>query len=115
MDEYLADFSPEIVERLTAIRSMVHEIVPEAEEGISYAMPAFKYKKRILIYFAAFKNHIGFYALPSGKDAFTDKLTMYKTSKGTIQFSHRQPLPMDLIREIVAYRVMEIGSKSTKK
>lgn len=61
IDHYLSQFSPEIIERLSAIRGLVHEIVPDAEEVISYDMPAFKYRKKILIYFAAFKKHIGFY------------------------------------------------------
>ncbi|MFV0339372.1 MAG: iron chaperone [Parachlamydiaceae bacterium] len=105
------DFTPEIIEKLTAIRKLVREIAPDAQEVISYSMPAFKYKKRILIYFAAFKNHIGFYALPSGREAFMEKRSAYKTSKGTIQFPHNRELPMDLIREIITYRVMELDAK----
>lgn len=111
IDTYIADFPPEIGERLTEIRKAVKETAVEAQEVISYGMPAFKYKNRILIYFAAFKNHIGFYALPSGKDAFLHKLESYKTSKGTIQFPHNRPIPLDLIQEIVRYRMKEIESK----
>lgn len=111
IDTYIADFPQEIRERLTTIRNIVHEEAPEAEEVISYGMPAFKYRKKILIYFAAFKNHIGFYALPSGNEAFSHKLEAYKTSKGTIQFPHNKPIPFDLIREIVQFRIHEIKSK----
>lgn len=114
-EHYFSQFSPEIVEKLASIRSLVHETVPEAEEVISYDMPAFKYRKRILIYFAAFKKHIGFYALPSGKDAFLDRLSEYKTSKGTVQFPYDKPLPLDLIREMVVYRMNELDLKSNKK
>ena len=113
--EYIAQFPPEIQDRLAAIRNLIHELVPEAVEVISYEMAALKYRKKILVYFAAFKNHIGFYALPSGKDAFLDRLSEYKTSKGTVQFPHDKPLPLDLIREIVVYRMNELDLKSNKK
>ncbi len=115
IDHYFSQFSPEIVEKLNSIRELVHEIVPEAEEVISYDMPAFKYRKKILIYFAAFKKHIGFYALPSGKDAFIDRLSEYKTTKGTVQFPYEKPLPLDLIREMIVFRINEIDLKSNKK
>lgn len=114
-DHYFSQFSPEITEKLSSIRALVQEIIPEAEEVMSYDMPAFKYKKRILIYFAAFKKHIGFYALPSGKDAFIDRLSEYKTSKGTVQFPHDKPLPMDLIKDMVIYRMNELDIKMNKK
>ena len=115
IDHYLSQFSPEIIERLSAIRGLVHEIVPDAKEVISYDMPAFKYRKKILIYFAAFKKHIGFYALPSGKEAFMDRLSEYKTSKGTVQFPYDKQLPLDLIREMIIYRMNEIDLKLDKK
>ena len=69
-------------------------------------MPAFK-QNHVLVYFAAFKNHIGFYPTASGVEAFKDRLTEYKTSKGAIQFPLNQPLPLNLIREIVVFRVKE--------
>lgn len=115
VDTYIADFPDEVRNRLQTIRELIKDTTPEAEEVISYGMPAFKYKKRILVYYAAFKNHIGFYALPSGKDAFIEKLSEYKTSKGTIQFPHKNSLPLDLIKEIVIYRMEENELKSEKK
>ena len=83
------------------------EVAPEAQEVISYNMPAFKQGK-ILVYFAAFKNHIGFYALPSGNAAFREALSKYKVGKGSIQFPLNQAIPFDLIKEMVAFRLEEI-------
>ena len=100
-EHYFSQFSPEIVEKLASIRSLVHETVPEAEEVISYDMPAFKYRKRILIYFAAFKKHIGFYPEPSGIEKFQKELSVYKSAKGSVQFPLDKPIPFDLISEIV--------------
>jgi uncharacterized protein YdhG (YjbR/CyaY superfamily) len=104
IDEYIATFPPNIQTLLQQIRVAVHEAAPEAEEIISYQMPAFK-QNGVLVYFAAFKNHIGFFPTASGIEAFQDKLSAYKTSKGTIQFPLDRPLPLDLIREIVRFRV----------
>lgn len=74
-------------------------------------MPAFKMKK-VLVYFAAFKNHIGFYALPSGNLAFQEELKNYKTGKGSIQFPLSKPIPYDLIQKIVEFRIKEVSEKS---
>jgi uncharacterized protein YdhG (YjbR/CyaY superfamily) len=106
--DYFQQFPPEVVERLQEIRECVRKVAPLAEEVISYNMPAFKQKK-ILVYFAAFENHIGLYALPSGNEAFMAKLKTYKTGKGSIQFPFNQPLPIELIREIVEFRLLESG------
>lgn len=106
IDEYIATFPPEIQTRLSQIRVAIHEVAPKAEETISYQMPTFK-QNGVLVHFAAFKNHIGFFPTPAGIEAFKDKLSSYKTSKGTIQFPLNQPLPLDLIKEIVRARVKQ--------
>lgn len=106
IDEYIQAFPDDIVEILTKIRECIHQAAPQAKETISYNMPAFKQKK-ILAYFAAFKNHIGFYALPSGNTAFQQELSKYKTGKGSIQFPLNQEIPYDLIRRIVEFRLEE--------
>ncbi|CAH0995999.1 hypothetical protein EMA8858_02127 [Emticicia aquatica] len=113
IDEYVADFSDEVAALLNQIRQCIKEVVPNAEEVISYNMPAFKQKK-VLVYFAAFKNHIGFYALPSGNVAFQEELLKYKVGKGSIQFPLNQPIPFDLIKKIVAFREEEVEHKSNK-
>lgn len=106
IDEYIQRFPPEIQARLTDLRHTIHQAAPSASEKISYQMPAFALNG-ILVYFAGYKSHIGFYPTGSGIAAFMDKLGGYQTSKGTIQFPHDQPLPLDLVREIVLYRVSE--------
>lgn len=86
-----------------------------AEEVISYKMPAFRFKG-MLVYFAAFKNHIGFYPTNSGIEVFKDELDRYKSSKGAVQFPLDKPLPLDLIRRIVEFRVKEnITKEETKR
>lgn len=107
INEYITDFPENVTAILTKIRNCIKESAPNSEETISYNMPAFKQKK-VLVYFAAFKNHIGFYALPSGNRAFQKEISKYKTGKGSIQFSLNEEIPYDLIKKIVAFRVREI-------
>ena len=108
IDEYIEAFPKEIRSILQQIRETIKKAAPEADETISYNMPAFKMKK-VLVYFAAFKNHIGFYALPSGNNAFQKELLKYKTGKGSIQFPLTEKIPFDLIKKIVEFRVKEIS------
>lgn len=109
MAEYLENWPKEIVEILTKIKSVITEVAPDAVESISYNMPGYKLHKKPLVYYAAFKNHIGFYALPSGNIAFQKELSKYKTGKGSIQFPLDQDIPYDLIRQIVTFRVAEVN------
>ncbi len=104
IDDYIDSFPQNIQTLLQQIRNTIHEAAPDAMETISYQMPAFK-QNGVLVYFAAFKNHIGFFPTAQGVEAFKDKLSTYKTSKGTIQFPLDKPLPLDLIAEIVRFRV----------
>lgn len=106
IDEYISQFSPEISERLRAIREVIHQGAPDAKEKISWAMPTFELYGN-MIHFAAFKNHIGIYPGASGVEVFKDKLIDYKTSKGAIQLPNNKPIPFELIKEIVQYRVKE--------
>lgn len=113
-DEYIATFSIEIQQILEEVRQAIKEVAPHATEKISYAMPTFDLNGN-LVHFAAFKNHIGFYPTPSGTEAFQDKISKYKAAKGSIQFPLDQPMPIELIKEIVAFRVTENLSKPVKK
>ena len=106
IDEYIAQFSPEIQEKLNALRKVIKECAPEAKEKISWGMATFDYHGN-LVHFASFKKHIGFYPSPSGVEVFKDKLTGYITSKGAIQFPVEEPIPFELVKEIVKYRVQE--------
>lgn len=107
IDEYINDFPEEIRKILNDIRAAIQKIAPQASETISYNMPAFKTTK-VLVYFAAYKNHIGFYALPSGNHSFQKELSNYKTGKGSVQFPLNQEIPIELIKKIVAFRVYEV-------
>lgn len=110
IDEYIAGFSPEVQTILNNIRAIVKELVPEATEKISYQMPTY-YLNGNLVHFAAFKRHIGFYPTPSGIEAFQEELSKYKGAKGSVQFPLDQPIPYDLIRRIVQYRLEESRNK----
>lgn len=114
IDTYIASFPSEIQQLLQLVRINVHKAAINAEETISYGMPAFKLNGN-LVYFAAFKNHIGFYALPSGNEAFQKELSQYKTGKGSIQFPYDKALPLDLITKIVKFRIKENQQKADLK
>jgi uncharacterized protein YdhG (YjbR/CyaY superfamily) len=106
IDEYIAIQTPEVQILLEQMRQTIKKAALQAEEVISYNMPAFKYHG-ILVYFAAYKNHIGFYATPTGHSEFEKELSAYKQGKGSVQFPLNKPLPLDLISRIVQFRVKE--------
>jgi uncharacterized protein YdhG (YjbR/CyaY superfamily) len=114
VDEYIASQSNDVKEKLIQLRQLIKKTAPNAEELISYQMPAYKFRG-LLIFFAACKNHIGFYPTSSGITAFKKELAAYQTSKGAIQFPLDEPLPVKLIAQIVAYRVKENGQKKLVK
>ena len=111
VDEYIRTFPPDIQEHLFQIRAVIKKAAPGAEEGISYGMPGYKLYKKPLVYFAGFKNHIGFYATPSGHSAFAAELSKYKQGKGSVQFPLNKPMPLDLITRITRFRAMENSEK----
>lgn len=111
IDTYIAGFPKNIRELLEQVRKTIKQAAPEAEETISYGIPAFKLHGP-LVYFAAFKNHIGFYALPKTHEAFRNDFAVYKTGKGSVQFPLDKPMPLDLITKIVKYRVQENAQKT---
>jgi uncharacterized protein YdhG (YjbR/CyaY superfamily) len=113
IDEYIAGFPKDIQDILQNLRRVIHEAAPEAEETISYSMPAFKLNG-ILVYFAAFKDHIGFFPTSSGVSAFSKELAPYDTSKGTIRFPLDEPIPVNLIKKIVKFRAQENRNKKKK-
>ena len=104
MDAYIADCTSEMRPKMEQMRRILQEALPDARECISYNMPAFKTAK-VLVYFAAGKNHIGFYPTPEPITHFHEELCSYKTSKGAIQFPKDQPLPEELICRIARYRL----------
>ena len=111
--EYINAAPKEAQKKLREIRACIRKAAPGAKEGIKWSMPAFSYH-RILVMFAAFKHHIGFYPTPSAVQAFAKDLSKYATAKGSIQFSLEKPLPLPLIRKITQFRVQESLEKDGK-
>ena len=103
IDQYIANFPLETQKLLQQIRETIHKTVPEAKEVISYGMPAFK-QNAVLVYFAGYAKHIGFYPTGSGIEAFKEEFTQYKWSKGAVQFPLNKPLPLDLITRITNFK-----------
>jgi len=114
VDEYFAAFPAEAKSLLKQMRKIIREAAPQAEELISYNMPAFK-QGGALVYYAAYKNHIGFYPTASGIRNFTKELAGLETSKGAIRFPIDQPLPVALVKKIVKFRVTENKAKAALK
>nr|WP_319266646.1 DUF1801 domain-containing protein [uncultured Draconibacterium sp.] len=108
VDKYISAFSTDTQSKLVQIREIIQTNAPDAIESISYGMPAYKLNKKPLVYFGGFEKHIGFYATPSGHEKFKNQLFTFKQGKGSVQFPINQALPLDLIAEIVKFRVEEI-------
>jgi uncharacterized protein YdhG (YjbR/CyaY superfamily) len=113
IDEYIARFPDDVQKLLQEVRATIKKAAPGAKEAISYAMPTFKLNGN-LVHFAAFKNHIGFYPLPAGHEAFKDELSGYKTGRGSVQFPIDKPLPLNLITRMVKFRVKQDSETDLK-
>ena len=107
MDAYIAGFPDDVQEVLQKVRVTIRKAAPNAEETISYKMPTFTLKGKYLIYFAAYKKHIGLYPAPRGTEKFNKELSAYRAAKSSIRFALDKPIPFDLIRKIVKFRVEE--------
>ncbi len=108
VDDYLSKLSEPEKAALERVRQIVHTMVPEAEEYISYGMPAFKYKGKYLVGFCEFKAHLSLFPTSGPIEALKEKLKGFKVSKGTIQFTLEHPLPESLIKDIILHRVADI-------
>lgn len=113
-DDYLVRFPKDVQQRLQKMRLTVKKAAPQAKEKISYGIPSFTLNG-MLVWFAAFKNHIGFYPRTSAIAAFKKELSAYKGAKGSIQFPFDKPLPLSLISRMVKFRLKENSSKAKKK
>jgi len=113
IDEYIRSFPEPVQKKLLELREAIREQAPQAQEKISYQMPTF-FLNGNLVHFAAYSKHIGFYPTPSGISAFQSQLSKYKNAKGSVQFPLAEPLPIDLIKEIVKFRVAENMKKEKK-
>ncbi len=114
VDKYINTFPIDIQEKLELIRAIIFRTAPAATESISYGMPAYKTNGKPLVYFAAYKKHIGFYATPNGHEHFSKELSNYKQGKGSVQFPLDKPIPYELIERIVAYKLKENLAKAAK-
>jgi uncharacterized protein YdhG (YjbR/CyaY superfamily) len=104
VDTYINQFEGETRARLLTMREIVTTEAPEAVEAISYGLVGYKLNGKPLVYFGGFANHIGFYATPNGHEAFKEEFSKYKQGKGSVQFPLDQPLPVELVKRVVAYR-----------
>ena len=107
IDEYIATFPEKVQKILKKVRATIREGAPDAEESISYGMPTYKHNRRPLVYFAAWKSHIGFYATPAGNEAFKEELSVYQGAKGSVKFPLDKPIPYELIKKIVQFKLKE--------
>ena len=114
IQEYFSWFTPEIQAKLQQMREILRQAVPEAEEVISYHMPAFK-TSEVLVYYAAAKSHLGYYPTASGVINFKEELNGYVTSKGAIQLPYNQELPVQLITAIAQFRAQEAFERAATK
>ncbi len=115
MNDYIAGFPKDVQEILEKIRMTIKKAAPNAEETISYKMPTFNLKGEYLIYFAAYKRHIGLYPVPTGDAEFNKEVSKYQAGKGTLQFPLNEPIPYKLISRIVKARVKENAAKASIK
>lgn len=107
IEQYIYRKPNEVQPILQKVRELIVKLAPEAKETISYGMPAYKLFGKPLVYFAAQKKHLGFYATPSGHEKFAEKLSSYKRGKGSVQFPYDKAIPYDLIEKIVLFRIQE--------
>jgi len=115
IDEYIAGFPNDVQEILEKIRMTIRKAAPDAEETISYQIPTFTLKGKYLVYFAAYKKHIGFYPAPTGIEKFKNELSIYGSAKGTLKFPLDKPIPFGLISKIVKFRVKENLARAEAK
>jgi uncharacterized protein YdhG (YjbR/CyaY superfamily) len=113
IEEYIAGAPAEVQQKLKQMHECIRNAAPDATEGLKWGMPAYSYK-RILVTFAVFKNHIGFYPTPPAVQAFAKDLAKYKTAEGSIQFPHDKPLPLSLISKITKFRVKQSLQEDAK-
>ena len=112
VDKYIADFPEDVQQRLQQMRETILKVIPDADEKIGYGIPTYKVNGKNLVHFGGFKNHVGFYPTPSGITSFDKELAPYKKSKGSVNFSHNQKLPLSLVTKIVRFRLKALKDKS---
>lgn len=114
IDDYIAQFPEHTQKALSEVRSVIAQAAPEAVETISYAIPTFDVRGTHLVHFAGYERHVGFYPAPTGMEAFKAEFAGYKTGKGSVQFPLDAPMPTDLIRRIVEFRLGQLAPNPEK-
>lgn len=112
VQDYINQFDGEVKARLLQLREIVTTAAPDAQEGIMYGLVGYKLNGKPLVYFGGFAHHIGFYATPQGHEAFASELSGYKQGKGSVQFPLDHPLPIDLIKRMVQFKVRQLSNNS---
>lgn len=115
IDQYIKTFPQDVQKILQKVRQTIHTAAPEATETISYQMPTFTQNGRVLVYFAAWKSHLGFYATPTGNEAFRKELAPYQSAKGSVRFPFDEPIPYELITKMTVFQMEENLKKPAKK
>ena len=115
IDAYIAAFPADVQEILEQIRETIRAVVPDAQETISYGIPTFTLHGRYLVYVAGYKKHISVYPAPMGVAEFHEAVSVYGAGKGTLKFPLDQPIPFDLIRSIVRFRITENAERAAAK
>src|SRR5438309_11954556 len=112
INEYIEAFPENVRTILEKLRVTIRKAAPESVESISYDMPTFKLNGKRLVYFSAWKNHIGFYSIPRGNETFRKELSPYEGEKGSLRFPLEKPIPYDLVKKIVTFRMKEIQDEN---
>jgi len=115
VDEYIKTFPGNVQKVLRSVRKTIKDVIPDAEEIISYQIPTFKLNGKYVIYFASWANHVSVYPKPRGNDTLNKQLSKFKGGKGTVQFPLDKPMPLSLIKKIVKYRIKESLEKQKRK
>lgn len=111
VDKYISSFPKETQEKLNQIRKIIKDVAPDAEEYISYQIPAFKINGKYLVYFAGWKNHLSLYPIPAGDEKYREDIKEYTAGKGTLKFSLDKELPIEIIKKTTEFRIKENPSK----
>ena len=112
---YISNFPKEVQPVLNQVRSTIKQLLPDADEVIKYGIPTYVVNNTNLVHFGGFKKHVGFYPVPSSLEVFKKELSAYKGAKGSVQFPFDQPMPLDLIKKIVKFRMNAVEEKQAKK
>ena len=112
VEEYIAAFtSATTVAALKSVQAAIREAAPDAQESISYGIPTYKKNGKVLVHFGGFNTHVGFYATPTGHEEFAEELSRYKQGKGSVQFPLNAPMPLELIKRIVRFRMALVSGR----